>query len=100
MDAGSFTTIKSKRSILFLVVQTRPKFRHRLFCAAEVRIDLQGAPVALDRLADAAFVGMAMSHAGPGAEMIGVEFHGLLAIFDGTVEFFLEEPGDCSLVVG
>src|SRR5438045_2196639 len=100
MGAGSFTTIESKRSILFLVVQARPKFRQRFFCAAEMRIDLQGAPVALHRLADPAFMGMTMSHAGPGAKMIGIQFDGFLAIFDRSIEFLFEEPRDRSLVVG
>src|SRR5256885_2105799 len=73
MGAGSFTTAKSKQSILFLVVQARPEFRQRLFCSTQMRIDLKRSLVALHRLADAAFVGMTMAHAGPGAEMIGVQ---------------------------
>src|SRR5437868_1100629 len=100
MGTGSFTMIKRKQSILFLVVQTRPKFRQRFFCSTQVRIDLKRSLVALDRLADAAFVGVAMAHAGPGAEVIRVQLDGHLAIFDGSIKFFLEEPRNPSLVVG
>src|SRR4051812_49413372 len=76
VTCGAFETRRSSRakrdSRYFFVVHARIKFGDRLFYAFQVRVNLQRALVALQCVADPAFVCVAMSHAGPGAEVIRV----------------------------
>ncbi len=75
------------------------EFADGLFDAVEVRVEAQGFFVGFDGFVRLAQVGVAMTEAGPGAEMRGHQSHGLKAVEHGRLEFFLEVVGDGALIV-
>lgn len=67
--------------------------------ALEAGVDGESEAITMSRLAPLAKVGMAMSHAGHGAEMLRHAGEGCAAVGDGFSEAFAEVVGDGTLVV-
>lgn len=65
-----------------------------------MRIDGEGFLVAVEGFVEAAFVGVAVAQACPGAEVAGHQVYRFLAVGDGLVPVFEQAMGDGALVVG